>query len=81
MSSETYAVFERDPTKYQQYQLAIQKALCSLSGFKNRPISAMVVGAGRGPIIDCILDAAKSVPNLSLSAIYALEKNPCAVVT
>ncbi len=39
----------------------------------------MVVGAGRGPLVDASLRAAKSVDREI--RIYAVEKNPGAVVT
>ena len=39
----------------------------------------MVVGAGRGPLVDATLRAAKSSERLVV--IYAVEKNPGAVVT
>ncbi len=39
----------------------------------------MVVGAGRGPLVDASLRAAKSVDREI--KIYAVEKNPGAVVT
>ena len=39
----------------------------------------MVVGAGRGPLVDASLRAALSVDRMVM--IYAVEKNPGAVVT
>ena len=39
----------------------------------------MVVGAGRGPLVDASLKAALSVNRRVM--IYAVEKNPGAVVT
>lgn len=81
LESSTYATFEKDPIKYQQYELAVERALL------DRPISTeaeditviMVVGAGRGPLVNCSLRAAeKAGRNVR---VYAVEKNPNAFVT
>ncbi|KAF9156598.1 hypothetical protein DFQ26_009296, partial [Actinomortierella ambigua] len=83
LESSTYETFEKDPIKYQQYELAVEKAL------RDRPQSSnpqdpdtavlMVVGAGRGPLVNCSLRAAeKAKRNVR---IYAVEKNPNAFVT
>ncbi|KAI8350689.1 PRMT5 arginine-N-methyltransferase-domain-containing protein [Mortierella sp. GBAus27b] len=82
LDSSTYETFEKDPIKYQLYELAVEKAL------RDRPIPTdgtpditviMVVGAGRGPLVNCSLRAAeKAQRNVRL---YAVEKNPNAFVT
>jgi len=82
LESSTYETFEKDPIKYQQYELAVERAL------RDRPIPTdgeldvtviMVVGAGRGPLVNCSLRAAeKAGRNVRL---YAVEKNPNAFVT
>ncbi|KAF9390776.1 hypothetical protein CPB97_008465 [Podila verticillata] len=82
LESNTYETFEKDPIKYQQYELAVERALL------DRPIPTngepditviMVVGAGRGPLVNCSLRAAeKAGRNVR---IYAVEKNPNAFVT
>ncbi|KAF9116999.1 hypothetical protein BGX27_007053 [Mortierella sp. AM989] len=82
LESSTYETFEKDPIKYQQYELAVERALL------DRPIPAdgtpdvtviTVVGAGRGPLVNCSLRAAeKAGRNIR---IYAVEKNPNAFVT
>ncbi|KAF9179489.1 hypothetical protein BGZ50_006880 [Haplosporangium sp. Z 11] len=82
LESSTYETFEKDPIKYQQYELAIERAL------RDRPLPAegepdvtviMVVGAGRGPLVNCSLRAAdKAGRNVR---VYAVEKNPNAFVT
>ncbi|KAK3813283.1 MAG: PRMT5 arginine-N-methyltransferase-domain-containing protein [Benniella sp.] len=82
LESSTYETFEKDPIKYQQYELAVERAL------RDRPILTdgepdvtviMVVGAGRGPLVNCSLRAAeKAGRNVRL---YAVEKNPNAFVT
>ena len=40
----------------------------------------MVVGAGRGPLVDCVMRAAAKLGK-TLDKIYAVEKNPNAVNT
>ncbi|KAF9918000.1 hypothetical protein BX616_010641 [Lobosporangium transversale] len=82
LESSTYETFEKDPVKYQQYELAIERAL------RDRPVAVndeedvtivMVVGAGRGPLVDCSLRAAnRAGKNIR---VYAVEKNPNAFVT
>ncbi|KAG0307180.1 hypothetical protein BGZ98_000863 [Dissophora globulifera] len=82
LESSTYETFEKDPIKYQLYELAVEKAL------RDRPVPTdgqpditviMVVGAGRGPLVNCSLRAAeKAGRNVR---IYAVEKNPNAFVT
>ncbi|KAG0055926.1 hypothetical protein BGZ83_007049 [Gryganskiella cystojenkinii] len=82
LESSTYATFEKDPIKYQQYELAVEMALL------DRPVPTdgtedvtviMVVGAGRGPLVNCSLRAAeKAGRNVR---VYAVEKNPNAFVT
>ncbi|KAF9202936.1 hypothetical protein BGZ49_006955 [Haplosporangium sp. Z 27] len=82
LESSTYETFEKDPIKYQQYELAVERALL------DRPVPTdgspdvtviMVVGAGRGPLVNCSLRAAeKAGRNVR---IYAVEKNPNAFVT
>ena len=62
-----------------QYELATYHAL--LDRFPDPSITAvlMVVGAGRGPLVKCALRAAtRAKRNVR---IYAVEKNPNAVVT
>ncbi|XP_051175456.1 protein arginine N-methyltransferase 5 [Leptopilina boulardi] len=84
LESGTYEVFEKDPVKYSQYQLAIYKALLAKAATndesnKNVPVIIMVVGAGRGPLVRAALNASHSarVP----VKVYAVEKNPNAVLT
>ncbi|XP_033223876.1 protein arginine N-methyltransferase 5 [Belonocnema kinseyi] len=87
LESGTYEVFEKDPVKYSQYQLAIYQALLHKDAANNkkdeneelRPVIIMVVGAGRGPLVRAALNASETarVP----VKIYAVEKNPNAVLT
>ncbi|KAF0981788.1 hypothetical protein FDP41_012445 [Naegleria fowleri] len=88
LDSQTYEVFERDPIKYMLYEKAAEKALSDLYEAKKKKVSneediktlrviAMVLGAGRGPIVKAVLRAARTtkVPVL----VYAVEKNPNAL--
>ncbi|KAF9437106.1 hypothetical protein BGZ76_001979 [Entomortierella beljakovae] len=82
LESSTYETFEKDPIKYQQYELAIEKALLdrpSPSDGSPDVTVIMVVGAGRGPLVNCSLRAAEKA-NKNVR-IYAVEKNPNAFVT
>ncbi|KAH7644175.1 arginine n-methyltransferase 5-like protein [Dermatophagoides farinae] len=76
LDSSVYEVFETDIIKYQQYEKAIEQALMDI---QKDVIIAMVVGAGRGPLVDKALRAAHSVDKFI--RIYAVEKNPNAIIT
>ncbi|KAG2372807.1 hypothetical protein C9374_013171 [Naegleria lovaniensis] len=88
LDSQTYEVFERDPIKYMLYEKSAEKALLDLYEAKKKKapseediktirVIAMVLGAGRGPIVKAVLRAARTtkVPVL----VYAVEKNPNAL--
>lgn len=75
LESATYEVFEKDPTKYNLYENAIFRALIENPEFR----TIMVVGAGRGPIVRASLRASRRASRKTL--IYALDKNPNAIVT
>jgi protein arginine N-methyltransferase 5 len=78
LESQTYEVFERDPIKYRNYQEAVQKALADR--IPDGVVAVvMVVGAGRGPLVRASLAAAKQARKEL--RVYAVEKNPNAVVT
>ena len=79
LEAQTYEVFERDPVKYAQYQKAIALALADLAQGDGAALVVMVVGAGRGPLVNATLRASKAakVP----VKVYAVEKNPNAVIT
>lgn len=89
LESSTYEVFEQDPVKYRQYEQAVYRALMdrgtSSSGTTTAtttdisPTVIMVVGAGRGPLVQNCLNAAKSANNHPVK-VYAVEKNPSALV-
>ncbi|KAF2077146.1 hypothetical protein CYY_001531 [Polysphondylium violaceum] len=80
LQSQVYEVFEKDPIKYSQYQLAIKKALLERGiGEPNAPKIIMVVGAGRGPLVKCAIEASKEAK--AHVKVFAVEKNPNAIVT
>ncbi|XP_046550143.1 LOW QUALITY PROTEIN: protein arginine N-methyltransferase 5-like [Haliotis rubra] len=83
LESQTYEIFEKDPIKYSQYQKAIYYAL--LDKIKpdekdTKSVIVMVVGAGRGPLVRAAI-AAASQADRKIKKLYAVEKNPNAVVT
>ena len=75
LESSTYEVFEKDPVKYNLYEEAIYETLIENNEFS----VIMVVGAGRGPIVKAAIRASKRACRATL--VYALDKNPNAVVT
>lgn len=77
LESQTYETFERDPVKYDQYEAAAHKALAARPAGSTTVV--MVVGAGRGPLVRRVLAAAESAKRAV--RVYAVEKNPNAVVT
>ncbi|KAI8984574.1 PRMT5 arginine-N-methyltransferase-domain-containing protein [Mycotypha africana] len=80
LENQTYEVFEKDPVKYQQYEKAVYKALLDrVEHGSDYVTTIMVVGAGRGPLVDRCLQAAEKSERKVF--IYALEKNPNAFVT
>jgi len=82
LESNTYETFEKDPIKYKQYQLAVKQALLDRVPPEQRSTVVsvvMVVGAGRGPLVQCAKSAAEEAG--CKVKLYAIEKNPNAVVT
>ncbi|KAI1389124.1 Skb1 methyltransferase [Hypoxylon trugodes] len=84
LESVTYEVFEGDPVKYFQYEVAIAAALRDWAALK-KPTSSpggevviAVAGSGRGPLVTRALRASEStgVP----VRVWAVEKNPNAYV-
>ncbi|KAJ3292031.1 hypothetical protein HK104_005609 [Borealophlyctis nickersoniae] len=76
--SATYDVFEKDPVKYREYEKAVYQALRDRKPDAGTCV-VMVVGAGRGPLVERVLRAADAA-NRAVR-VYAVEKNPNAVVT
>ena len=77
LESSTYETFEQDPIKYELYQEAVRRAL--LDRPEGSETVLMVVGAGRGPLVRRSLAAAAAASREL--RIYAVEKNPNAVIT
>ncbi|KAI1762541.1 Skb1 methyltransferase [Hypoxylon sp. FL1150] len=84
LESMTYEVFEGDPVKYYQYEMAIAAALRDWAA-QGKPTSSpggevviAVAGSGRGPLVTRALRASEStgVP----VKVWAVEKNPNAYV-
>jgi len=87
LESQTYETFERDGAKYEAYGEAVRRLLedrvrahGGAGGAQPAPTTViMVVGAGRGPLVAASLAAADSVG--APVRLYAVEKNPNAVIT
>lgn len=82
LEAQTYETFEKDTMKYIQYQRAVCKALLDRVPDEKASIVTtvlMVVGAGRGPLVRVSLQAAEETGRKL--KVYAVEKNPNAVVT
>ncbi|KAI9011953.1 PRMT5 arginine-N-methyltransferase-domain-containing protein [Phycomyces nitens] len=80
LDNQTYETFERDPIKYQQYEKAVYHALLDrVEAGSSIETVIMVVGAGRGPLVNCCLRAATKAERKV--HVYAVEKNPNAFVT
>jgi len=77
LESQTYETFEKDPVKYRQYELAIEAALLDLPA--EGPVTLMVVGAGRGPLVRAALRASETAKRDL--RVFAVEKNPNAIIT
>ncbi|XP_068604761.1 protein arginine N-methyltransferase 5 isoform X1 [Brachionichthys hirsutus] len=82
LESQTYEVFEKDPIKYSQYQQAVYKCLLDRVPEDQKESNVqvlMVLGAGRGPLVNASLHAARLASRKL--RVYAVEKNPNAVIT
>ncbi|KAF5936430.1 hypothetical protein HYC85_027559 [Camellia sinensis] len=82
LEAQTYETFEKDSAKYIQYQRAVSKALMDRVPDEEASMITtvlMVVGAGRGPLVRASLQAAEETGRKL--RVYAVEKNPNAVVT
>lgn len=90
LESATYEMFEGDPVKYDQYELAIIEAMADWKALK-KPTSSVpyeghsdpelvvtVAGAGRGPLVTRVLRAAEHTG--TRIQLWALEKNQNAYV-
>mmetsp|Transcript_4466 Transcript_4466/g.10772 ORF Transcript_4466/g.10772 Transcript_4466/m.10772 type:complete len:666 (-) Transcript_4466:111-2108(-) len=78
-----YETFEKDPVKYAKYQEGVYLALKSmnLSGDAPKKVTIAVAGAGRGPLVQRSIQAFRQLQSQNIALkVYALEKNPSAVV-
>ncbi|CAH2354944.1 hypothetical protein CLIB1423_20S00452 [[Candida] railenensis] len=79
LSMDIYSIFEQDETKYRMYGRAIAQAIIDIRKKKsggseiNIVIDVLIVGPGRGPLID-LVDQCSS-PSTYCN-IIAVEKNP-----
>ncbi|CAF1559295.1 unnamed protein product [Adineta ricciae] len=78
LESRTYEIFEKDPIKYVQYEKAVYQALIDRYDPKTL-VTIMVVGSGRGPLVNRALEAADRAKYKV--HIYAVEKNPMAIIS
>jgi protein arginine N-methyltransferase 5 len=79
LESATYEVFEKDQTKYSQYEEAIYHALIDrVREGSEQVTTVMVVGAGRGPLIRSAFKASNR--SRRKIAVWAVEKNPNAII-
>jgi len=82
LPSETYEVFEQDPIKYQLYEEAIEAAIKDLRmTVRDDELRIGVFGAGRGPLVQAVLNAFERQGNGIKLKVFALEKNPNACLT
>eukprot|EP00051_Salpingoeca_urceolata_P020699 m.314126 g.314126 ORF g.314126 m.314126 type:complete len:612 (-) comp19666_c0_seq12:84-1919(-) len=82
LESQTYETFEKDPVKYVQYREAVQQALVDRVAEADKETTTtvvMVVGAGRGPLVEACLRAATE--SQRKIRVHAVDKNPNAVIT
>lgn len=77
LSNYVYSVFEKDLTKYNVYQAAIEQALAALlSEHRTNSLTILIAGAGRGPLVDRTVLLLKQFNVLDQVKVIALEKNP-----
>lgn len=76
LEGQTYATFEADAIKYVKYEEAIYQALSSKT--HRSTLKVWVCGAGRGPLVDRCIKAAKRAGKSV--KIVALEKNVNAII-
>ncbi|KAH6896786.1 protein arginine N-methyltransferase [Thelonectria olida] len=83
LESATYEVFEGDPVKYNQYEIAVYEALSEWKVLdkptsKEGAVVVAVAGSGRGPLVTRALKAAERA-GVAID-MWAVEKNPNAYV-
>lgn len=78
LGSTSYEDFELDPVKYRRYEDAIRLALQECHA-RSDDVVLMVLGAGRGPLVDAAARALADFPGRA--RVFVIEKNPSAAVT
>ena len=79
LEAATYETFEQDPVKYREYQRAVRLCLEEKHTAGGPAVTIMVLGAGRGPLVQASINAASEAQRSV--KVYALDKNMNAVVT
>mmetsp|Transcript_17725 Transcript_17725/g.46750 ORF Transcript_17725/g.46750 Transcript_17725/m.46750 type:complete len:618 (+) Transcript_17725:130-1983(+) len=79
LESQTYETFEKDPVKYVRYEEAIFRCMQHKMAAGRTEFAAIVVGAGRGPLVAAVRSAAARAK--AEVQVWAVEKNPNAVIT
>ena len=71
LENATYETFERDTIKYTLYQEAIRRALEDRLAIAptNEPMVIMVVGAGRGPLVQVCVCYSRYIGQVTLKII------------
>jgi len=77
LDSVVYEGFEKDPVKYSKYEEAIFRALCDRPAETTQVLA--VCGAGRGPLVEAALRAARRADRVI--TLTAIEKNPNSYLT
>ncbi|VDO87954.1 unnamed protein product [Heligmosomoides polygyrus] len=90
LDSCVYNTFEQDPVKYRRYREAVELAIYDFGESAARPerLVLYVLGAGRGPLVTCSIEAERNYnaryrskrDRLRLD-IFVVEKNANAIVT
>lgn len=77
--NSTYSTFENDSIKYKLYENAIHLALLdiikSFDYNNNKFINILILGAGRGPLIEKTFNLLQNLNFLNFTNITAIEKN------
>ncbi|QLQ78834.1 hypothetical protein HG537_0B01820 [Torulaspora globosa] len=77
LSNYVYSIFEKDLAKYNMYQAAIEQALTALLlEHRTSPLTILIAGAGRGPLVDRTVLLLKKFNVLNQVRVIAVEKNP-----
>lgn len=79
LESSTYQVFEADKVKYEKYTEAIYEALIDFKTQGMECCRIAILGAGRGPLVDCAIEAA-SLCDMKI-CFEIVEKNSSAFMT